>query len=197
MKRNIIFAVLALLIGVLTGAGVYFYAFFYPKQYVKNENGDYVNVSTPKEETFPVNKNTTFEVEYYYPDEQRTLTEQLDSIPVLLGCDKAGVNEYLEEYMKHLSYEDRENGLVSYELVSYNDNHISLRKTFKKQEYKGYYAKSFNGTIVILNGDNKTVYEYTQITINSLPEELQEKVLVGYPLESEEDLYNFLENYST
>lgn len=197
MKRNIIFAVLALLIGVLAGMCVFFYAFFYPKQYIKNENGDYVKVTTPKEETFPITKNTTFEIEYYYPDEQRTLTEQVDSMPVLLGCDKNGVRKYLEDYMKHLSYEEREKGLVSYELISYNDNHIVFRKTFKKQEYKGYYAKSFNGTIVILNGDNKTVYEYTQITINSLPEELQDKVLDGYPLESEEDLYNFLENYST
>lgn len=197
MKRSLVFAILALAVGCLTGALVLGYAFFYPKQYVKNENGDYVNVTTPKEDTFPITKNTTFEIEYYYPDEQRTLTEQIDSMPVLLGCDKEGVTNYLKDYMEHLSYEDRENGLSSYELVSYNDNHICLRKTFKKQEYTGYYAQSFNGTIVILNGDGKTVYEYTQITIDSLPEDLQKQVLEGYPLDNEEDLYNFLENYST
>lgn len=197
MKRNLIFAVFALLIGCSAGAFVFFYAFFYPSQYVKNENGDYVNVAAPKAGTFPVTKNTTFEIEHYYPDEQRTLIEQINSMPMLLGCDKEGIIDYLEEYMKHLSYEEREKGLSSYEMVSYNDNHICFRKIYKKQEYKGYYAKSFNGTIVILNGDGKTVYEYTQITINNLPEELQKEVLQGYLLENEEDLYNFLENYST
>lgn len=197
MKRSLLFAVLALVIGCLTGTFVLCYTFFYPKQYVKNEKGDYVNVTAPKEETFPITKNTTFEIEYYYPDEQRTLTEQIDSIPALLGCDKEDVTSYLKDYMEHLSYEDKENGLSSYELVSYNDNHICFRKTFRKQEYNGYYAQSFNGTIVILNGDGKTVYEYTQITIDSLPEDLQKQVLEGYPLDSEEELYNFLENYST
>lgn len=197
MKRNLVFAFLALFIGCLAGVFVLSYAFFYPKQYVRNEKGEYVKVTAPKEDTFPITKNTTFEIEYYYPEEQRVLTEQIESMPMLLGCDKEGVILYLKDYMKHLSYEDKEEGLSSFELVSYNDNHICLRKTFQKQTYDGYYAKSFNGTIVILNGDNKTVYEYTQITIDNLPENLQNAVLDGYPLDNEEDLYNFLENYSS
>ncbi|MCM1500547.1 MAG: hypothetical protein NC124_18955, partial [Clostridium sp.] len=188
---------MALLIGILAAAFVIFYAFFYPKNYVKNENGDYVNVTAPKAETFPVTKDTTFEIEHYYPDEQRRLTEQITDMPTLLGCDRAGVNNYLEDYMRHLSYEERDQGLISFELVSYQDNHLCFRKTYRKQEYQGYYAKSFNGTIVILNGDGKTVYEYTQIAIDSLPDDLQLQVLEGYPLENEEDLYSFLENYST
>lgn len=197
MKRNLIFAGMALLIGCMAGAFVIFYAFFYPKNYVKNENGDYVNVTAPKAETFPVTKDTTFEIEYYYPDEQKRLTEQITDMPMLLGCDKEGVINYLEDYMKHLSYEEREQGLISFELISYKENHLCFRKTYRKQEYQGYYAKSFNGTIVILNGDGKTVYEYTQIAIDSLPDDLQLQVLEGYPLENEEDLYSFLENYST
>lgn len=198
MKRNLIFAIGAVIIGILSGASVYFYEYFYPKQYIKNEAGEYVNVAVAQnEDTFPVTKNTIFEIEYYYSDEQRTLKEQVGSIPALLGCDKKGVLKYLDEYMKHLSYEEQDKGLVSFELVSYNDHHIYLRKTFKKQSLSGYFAKSFNGTIVILNGDEKTVYEYTQIPINVLPENLQEEVLQGYYLEDEEALYSFLENYSS
>lgn len=197
MKRNLIFAVTALLIGILTGAFVYFYGYFYPKQYVQNEEGEYVNVTTPKTETFPVTKDTVFEIEYYYPDEKRKLTEEVDSIPALLGCDKQGVLDYLDDYMEHLSYEEKEKGLTSFDLISYRENTICLRKTFHVPQYKGYIAQSFNGTIVILNGDGKTVFEYTQIPISNLPEDLQEQVLVGYPLENEEDLYSFLENYSS
>lgn len=197
MKRNLIFAAAALLIGVMAGVFVYFSGFFYPKQYVKDESGEYVNVTTPKADTFPVTKDTVFEIEYYYPEEKRTLTEQVDDIPALLGCGRQGVEHYLKEYMEHLSHEEKEQGLTSYELVSYSGNTICLRKTFRKPEYNGYLAQSFNGTIVILNGDGKTVFEYTQIPISNLPEELQEKVIVGYRLENEEDLYSFLENYSS
>lgn len=197
MKRNLIFAVLALLIGILAGTFVYFNDYFYPKQYVQNEKGQYVNVTAPKAETFPVTKNTVFEMEHYYPDEKRKLTEQVDSIPALLGCDKQGVLDYLKDYMEHLSIEEKEQGLTSYDLISYRENTICLRKTYHEPEYKGYIAQSFNGTIVILKGDGKTVFEYTQIPINNLPEDLQEQVIAGYPLENEEDLYNFLENYSS
>lgn len=197
MKRNLIFAVMAVLIGIIAGAYVYFNDYFYPKQYVQNEEGKYVNVTAPKPETFPVTKDTVFEIEHYYPDEKRKLTEEVESIPALLGCDKQGVLNYLKDYMDHLSLEEKEKGLTSYDLISYRENRICLRKTYHAPEYKGYIAQSFNGTIVILKGDGKTVFEYTQIPINNLPEELQEQVLVGYPLENEEDLYSFLENYSS
>lgn len=197
MKRNLIFAVGALLIGIVTGIFVYGSGFFYPKHYIQDETGEYINVSAKAPETFPVNEYTSFVIEYYYPEEDRLLTETLSDYPALLGCDKKGVQNYLLDYMRHLSYKDREDGLQAFELVSYKDNQICLRKTFCKQQVKGYVAKSYNGLIVIMNGDGRTVYEYTDIDISSLPEDLQERVFVGYPLENEEDLYNFLENYSS
>ena len=52
----------------------------------------------------PVDDVTSFVIEYYYPDEQRLLTEHLDEIPMLLGCDKDGVEAYLSDYMKNLDY---------------------------------------------------------------------------------------------
>jgi hypothetical protein len=82
-------------------------------------------------------------------------------------------------------------------LTGYQNSQITLRKTYDTQEKQGYYAKSFNGTIVILQSDGKTVYEYTQIEIHTLPEEIQQQVTEGYYLENDEDLYNFLENYSS
>ena len=48
-----------------------------------------------------------------------------------------------------------------------------------------------------MNGDEKTVYEYTQIPIHLLPDDMKEQVMNGYYLDNEEDLYNFLENYSS
>ena len=198
MKRNLIFAFLALFVGIIATVYVVCVNFFYPQQYVKNEKGDYVRIEVAQNpQTFPITKNTLFEIEHFYVDENRSLKEEVDEIPALLGCDKDDVTKYLEDYMKHLTKEEKEEGLISYELVSYQGNRICLRKTYQKQEYSGFIAKSFNGTLVILQGDGKTVYEYTQIPIHVLPDDLQEKVLSGYPLEDEEALYNFLETYSS
>lgn len=198
MKRNIIFAILALAIGIICGLSVYLYGYFYPENYIMTESGEYQNVAVANStETFPVTKETQFDIEYYYENEQRTLTERVGNMPILLGCNKTGVEKYLDEYMSHLSNEERAEGLVSYRLVSYSNNVICLRKTYKIPDYTGYYAKSFNGYIVILNGDEKTVYEYTQIPVNSLPENIQKEMKDGYFLENEIDLYNFLETYSS
>ncbi len=198
MKRNLLFALFAVLIGALSLGGIIFNKYFYPRNYAKNEYGEYVNITVSEQQsTFPVNKSTIFNVEYNYPDENRLLKEQLNYIPALLGCDKDGVEKYLTEYMDNLSMKEQEEGLVSYEMISYKDNEITLRKTFKTPETKGYYAKSFNGLIVILNGDEKTVYEYTQISLASLPEDMQGDVLKGYYIETEEELYSFLENFTS
>ena len=150
---------------------IYLTAYFYPEKYIKTESGEYVLVEAMHaSNTFPVTKDTQFVVEHYYTKDDRTLTEHVGNIPVLIGCDKKQLEEYLKTYMKDLSKEELALGLTTYQLVSYKDNEICLRKTYEKPKYEGYYAKSNNGTIVILNGDAKTVYEYTSISIHVLPE---------------------------
>lgn len=198
MKRNIIFAIVSLLIGITAGLSVYLHHYFYPEKYMRTELGEYVNIAVAQNEsTFPVTKKTQFWIEHFYVEDERTLIENVGNIPALIGCDKEGIEQYLKEYMTHLTTEESEEGLKSFQLVSYKQNEIRLRKTYKVPEYDGYYAKSYNGYIVILNGDEKTVYEYTQISVHTLPEEIQTKVKSGYYLETEMDLYNFLETYSS
>lgn len=198
MKRNLFFAIFALVTGLFAAISVYAYQYFYPDKYVKTPDGTYQNVAVAREATpFPISQDTVFTIEYYYKDKDRTLTEEISSIPSLLGCDMAGVERYLHDYMRHLSKDEQEEGLISYELISYKENHLYLRKTYEKPIYTGYYAKSFNGYVVILNGDEKTVYEYTPISLHLLPDDIREEVMDGYYLENEEDLYNFLENYSS
>lgn len=198
MKRNMIFAVVSLGIGIVLSVFVYLYNYFYPQQYVQTQSGEYVNIAVINNPiTFPVTKDTQFEIEHFYVDEQRTLTENAGNIPILIGCDKQELEQYLDEYMTHLSAEEKSQGLSSYEMVSYVNNVITLRKTYQIPTYEGYYAKSFNGTIVILKGDEKTVYEYTQISVSELPKDLQKEVQNGFFLEDDHELYNFMETYSS
>ena len=198
MKRNIIFAIFAIAIGLLSVSFTFAYQYFYPDRYIRTADGSYQNITTAKAKTpFPITKDTAFVMEYYDRDTDRLLTEEIDGIPELLGCDKDGVQRYLADYMKHIPKEEQEKGLISYTLTSYQGNTLYFRKTYDQPVYNGYYAKSFNGYVVILNGDEKTVYEYTQIPIHLLPEDIKSSVMSGYYLDNETDLYNFLENYSS
>lgn len=53
------------------------------------------------------------------------------------------------------------------------------------------------GYVNIYLGDRETVYEFTDIPITSLPEALQNEICTGKGLKGEQELYDFLENYSS
>ena len=60
-----------------------------------------------------------------------------------------------------------------------------------------YYLKELNWYVVVYLSDKKTVYEYTDISLEYLPENLQKEIQNGKYIETSESLYGFLENYSS
>lgn len=65
----------------------------------------------------------------------------------------------------------------------------------KKEEI--YYLKELNGYLVVYQGDGRQIYEYTNIRIEELPEELKDEIAKGKEIEGKDKLYGFLENYSS
>ena len=63
-------------------------------------------------------------------------------------------------------------------------------------EYTYYLIEEF-GYVNIYNADQETIYEYTEISIGDLPEELQQEICTGKGVVTEQELYDFLENYSS
>jgi len=60
-----------------------------------------------------------------------------------------------------------------------------------------YYLVEEFGYVNIYTADKESIYEYTNIPIDSLPEDLQEEICTGKGVTSEQELYDFLENYSS
>lgn len=60
-----------------------------------------------------------------------------------------------------------------------------------------YYLKNLGGYVAVYLNDKKTVYEYTDIPLDGLPENLQKEIENGKYIETSEALYGFLENYSS
>jgi cell division protein FtsB len=59
----------------------------------------------------------------------------------------------------------------------------------------GFYLREQDGYVYVYEGDQ--LYEVTNILMESLPKSLQEEIKAGKYLESQQALYNFLENYSS
>lgn len=66
-------------------------------------------------------------------------------------------------------------------------------------EYKTYYfyAKDVDGYLFIYDVKSNTLYMETGIESSTLPEDIQAKLITGIYFENEEQLFSFLESYSS
>lgn len=68
----------------------------------------------------------------------------------------------------------------------------------RENEGYGEYFLTVNGDFVIVYlSDRKTIFETTSIYVSSLPEKIQKEVRNGKYLKNQQELYSFLENYSS
>ena len=69
-----------------------------------------------------------------------------------------------------------------------------IRDLPKKAEF---YLYEEDGKVSVYEEDGVTLYERTSIEVRELPEEIKTAVLEGKPVADQEELYSFLENYSS
>ena len=72
---------------------------------------------------------------------------------------------------------------------------VAVKGEAEKNE--GYYLAELHGYVVVYLSDQSTVYEFTDIPFEELPKEVQTSVKQKKYVETEEELYAFLENYSS
>lgn len=86
------------------------------------------------------------------------------------------------------------------ENVIHTENEISKEESITiSQEYISYpfYIKELDGRLVVYESKNHKIFMETSIEIMTLPKELCEKLESGIYFQSEAELYNFLESYSS
>ena len=67
----------------------------------------------------------------------------------------------------------------------------------EENEEEGFWLCELQGFVVVYLSDRKTIYEFTEIPLTDLPKEVQQEVVEGRYVRTEEELYAFLENYSS
>ncbi len=67
----------------------------------------------------------------------------------------------------------------------------------KNDENEGYYLRELHGFVAVYLSDKETVYEFTEIPVSDLPEEVRQEVAEGKYISDMKELYAFLENYSS
>ena len=113
-----------------------------------------------------------------------------------------------QAYMKApVVFFPEEQRLEQEEQKEYKENPLKDTETARRQvsaradrvlaEACQYYLVEEQGRVNIYLSDRETVYEYTDITMDMLPEELQQEITARKGLSGERELYDFLENYSS
>ena len=103
---------------------------------------------------------------------------------------------------QELVFETYEEGSLlrnRYRITAYGPEQIVLRQ--EEEEETGadqkFLLKVEEGCITVYDKESGEVFEHTNIPLETLPQELQAEVLLGKTLEGNEELYSFLENYSS
>lgn len=207
MKKTYIIC-LFLFIGVCVYAGAYFYTRVsmgqekYIEQFVLREEESTVEMTSAAYEAAVNNQlicNLTKFVEEEYNADTGEMTEKKINTPVeLLGYSRDKLIIYMKQYMKSPGTEDAKKGLIAFELVSFSRDKVVWRKTYcKTTEDARFYGRAENGYVTIYLNDKITLYDYTNIRIEKLPSNLQEKLEEGIEFQTFEELYDFLETFTS
>ncbi|MFI3177077.1 MAG: hypothetical protein R3Y67_06260 [Eubacteriales bacterium] len=165
----------------------------------ETQEGVTQEVSTMQEAK--ITADTIYVVEEY-DGAAGTMEEIIESMPAkYMGLTRTLLEEELVVYTDAPSLTDQQKGFVSTNLVSFSEAKVVVRKNYYLEEAivapSYYFLRSEEGRILVYAYDLQTLYLTTDIMIESLPDDLQEEILQIKRLDSEEDVYQFLEAYSS
>lgn len=187
------------LLGIYTH--IVYLDFFYPNKYAVPEDSYYIEDSS-YEVSGAMQQITTCDTAYIivaYDMNQETETETEEKIPdKYLGMDREHLEEALEEYCKNPTLEDMEKGLLDVQLTSFSSEKVKIYKTYKQEEAgSGYYLMVADGKIVVMEEDKETIYLTTDIYADALSDPLKQELIMGKFIYDVEELYGFLESYTS
>lgn len=145
-----------------------------------------------------VNADTTYLVEEV-DLVSGTVHETQESVPVkYIGLDREGLLDELDSYDRNPPLTELERGFETIELTAFSKDRVVICKYYKQpEEEKGFYLMVADHFIVVYREDKKTLYMNTDILLENLNEKLQTEIIQGKYVETEEELYHFLESYSS
>lgn len=141
----------------------------------------------------------------------------------IIGMNRQQLVEWLDDYNLSVPLEDLEDGFLSMELLSFSPQEIRVRKRVESIEEpqpepvkqpvqlmqaevvqtvsgnEGIYGciLAQEGLLTVYDGMRRHVILYTDISLFDLPETIQQEILEGKNVASEQELYNLLESYSS
>lgn len=127
-----------------------------------------------------------------------TVTESEETIPVMyIGLNREELLQALSAYEDNPPLTELELGFETIELTAFSKDRVAVCKYYKEKAPQGFYLMVADHFIVVYEEDRSTLYMNTDILLERLPDILQREIMAGKFVASEEELYLFLESYSS
>lgn len=203
--------------------GVVGYGYFYPGDNIilkdssphvfTGPNADFLNKSTKQTEEQPQEEFEVIETirddgvlvpttEYILQEidmESGTIVEYSYKLPdKYLGMNRDSFLEAMDAYEQSPPLKEVERGFVGLEVLTFSSQKVVVQMSyaFLKPTENFYIGVEQNYVVVYLE-DKETVYMQTDILLENLPEAVQNQIMLYMYVKGEEDLYHFLESYSS
>lgn len=131
-------------------------------------------------------------------------SEKAEEIPVpayYMGMDRDTFEQQIQNYDKSPSLQELQKGFQGSEIRSFSGGKVELCKFYqesKDEDVKDFfYLAILQNKVVVYKADSKTIYMETDIEAKDLPFEVQQELLEKRVVNTQEDLYDFLESYSS
>jgi len=140
--------------------------------------------------------DTVYEVETYIGN---SYVHSIETIPFLFtGLTREELQVEIERYELSPSFTDKQNGFESIELLSFHPEKITVKKIYREEEEKIiYYIKAVNHELFVFKSDQEEAYMPTDLTLEMLPENVQQDVINIKCFNDIREVYDFLESYSS
>ena len=115
-----------------------------------------------------------------------------------IGMSREQFLDAMADYEAFPPLVEMERGFVSLEVLSFSRERVVVRMNYQYiQPSNSFYLAVRDNEVVVYLEDMETVYINTGISMETLPDELQQEIMQMLWVESEESLYDFLETYSS
>lgn len=145
-----------------------------------------------------VTKDTCIILESY--DNAGTLTARLETVPEadMMGNNRLDMLIYAKKYQENASDEERREGLQRMVLKSFSPEQVVLAKYYGEPlKESGYILAVKDNAVIVYTQDRSQVYEYTNIELWTLPLDIQSELVEGIYVKNEQELFDFLQTYSS
>lgn len=141
--------------------------------------------------------DTKYTIETFDAQTNTTIKNDENLPSMYIGLERSELEKELALYNKAPSLRDKEQGFESAMLLNFSQEEIIVRKVFSLPEPDYYYLAVKENFIIVYEDDQDTIYMNTSIALEELPVDLQIEIMNMKFMETEEEVYNFLESHSS